>query len=168
MKKKAGFTLLEILIAATIVGALAVLATTSYRSTVAETHIQAAKIRTEQLANAVQRFQVDYGASKLAKGVEFSRLESVGACNPTATETTASKLIKCGYLQNDGGWNDIYVQYYVCNNAKTADTPCYNSGVSSPLACMRGRSALNKLPEKYKKSDYSYCVSADSRAETGS
>ena len=72
MKNKNGFTLLELLIAATIVAALTVVSTVYFRNSVAETHIHAAKVRTEVLAEAVKRFRLDYGASNLGNG-EFRR-----------------------------------------------------------------------------------------------
>ncbi len=162
MKNRKGFTLLELLIAATIVAALAVMATVAYRNGVIETRIQAAKTRTEVLAGAVQRFVLDYGASKLGAGSEFRRLAAKGACAPS--EPSVSSLINCDYVDNDGGWNDPYFAYYVCNSVKTAGTPCAQTTLNAPLACMLGRSNQNKLPAKYK-TNYSYCVSATGNEE---
>ena len=162
MKNRKGFTLLELLIAATIVAALAVMATVAYRNGVIETRIQAAKTRTEVLAGAVQRFVLDYGASKLGAGPELQRLAAKGACAPNGM--IVSSLINCDYVDNDGGWNDPYFAYYVCNGVKTAGTPCSKTTLNAPLACMWGRSNQNKLPAKYK-TNYSYCVSATGNEE---
>lgn len=156
MKNKKGFTLLELLIAATIVGALAVLATVSYKNSLVETRLQAAKARTEVLAGAVQRFRLDYGAGKLGSGLELRRLDTKGSCSPS--NSVVSSLINCDYVENDGGWDDVYFKYFVCNGSKTADTPCANSSINNPLACMSGQSFQSKLPAKYK-GTYAFCVS---------
>jgi len=163
MKRKSGFTLLELLVAATIMGALAVLATVSYRHSAMETRIAAAKLRTEVLARAVQRFRLDYGSDKLpSAGVELVGPDSIVECNPTSADVLS--LFNCGYLQNDGGWRDGYIQYYVCNgNRTTIGTACKNSTINKPLACMRGRN-WSKVPEKYKV-PYAYCVNETSQGE---
>ena len=153
MKNCKGFSLLELLVAATIVSALAVLATVSYQNSVMETRIQAAKSRTEVLAGAVQRFRLDRGAGQLGSGLVFSR--ATGSCNPSSS--SVASLILCGYVDNDGGWSDPYVQYYVCNGQKTASTPCARTDLAAPLACMTGKN-VDKLPAKYK-TNYAYCVS---------
>lgn len=164
MKRKNGFTLLELLVAATIISALAVLATVSYRASVSEARIQAAKGRTDMLAMAVQQFRLDYGASKLGSGMEVRRLETPGACAPSSSKI--SSLFECGYLENDGGWDDLYVEYFVCNGNKTASTPCAKSTISAPLACMSGRNSQSKLQAKYKYSNgYVYCVASNAAAE---
>ena len=59
MGNKRGFTLLELLIAATILGLLAVFATMSFRYSASDNRIAAAKIKTAQLAAAVQSFRLD-------------------------------------------------------------------------------------------------------------
>ena len=152
MKNKKGFTLLELLIAATIIGGLAVMATVSYRNSAAEARIQAAKIRTEVLATAILQFQTAGGTVS-----EEGTMTNVtgGACSNTVNATS---LIGCGYLDN-GGWDDAYVIYYICNgragncNISSAILP------HAPLACMTGKSTQPKLPDKYK-NGYLYCVSA--------
>ena len=162
MRNKNGFTLLELLIAATIVAALSVVSTIYYRNSVAETHIQAAKMRTEVLAEAVRRFRLDYGADKLTNG-EFRRLVSNNhSCVPT-TNGAVTSLITCDYVENDAGWSDAWIEYYVCNGARTAGTPCAKATTTEQkvvLACMRGRSTQGKLPSKYK-NPYAYCVGMD-------
>lgn len=162
MNTKKGFTLLELLIAATIVAALAVVATVSYNNSVVETRIAAGKARTEMLAGAVQRFRLDYGANQLGSGLELGRLVNKGDC--VTSNSIVSSLINCDYVENDGGWSDPYLRYYVCNGNKTASTPCENSGVDNPLACMTGRDTQSKLPGKYQGS-YAFCVSELSRSE---
>jgi len=160
--KNRGFTLLEVLIAATIVSALAVLATVSYKNSVTEAHIQMGKMRTEVLARAVQRFRLDYGAAKLSTAaVPFSGVTEVLTCDTSGANVYS--LFNCGYLQNDGGWLDNYIEYYVCNTYKTSGTACANATISNPLACMRGRD-WNKIADKYK-GTYAYCVSETTQGD---
>ena len=58
-----GFTLVELLVAATIIGILMVFATNSYRNGVAETRWAQAKGNVDQLAAAVLRARIEYPAS---------------------------------------------------------------------------------------------------------
>ena len=67
--KDKGFTLVELLVAATIIGILAVFATNSYRNGVAETRWAQAKANLDQLAAAVQRVKLDYPAVKFSNTV---------------------------------------------------------------------------------------------------
>ena len=168
MKNKRGFTLLEILIAATIVSALAILATVSYNNSIAETHIQMGKMNTEVLARAIQRFRLDYHADKLSKqAVELKEVVAVAECGADNPDEGANvySLFNCGYLQNDATWLDLYIEYYVCNGYKTEGTPCANSKLdAAPLACMRGRSTSSKIPDKYK-GDYAYCVNETTQGD---
>lgn len=157
MKNTKGFTLLELLIAATIIGILAVYATISYRNSEAETRIAAAKARTEVLAGAVQRFRLEYETGAAFSG-EMDDVSNPGAaCSISAT--TPDKLITCHFVEN-GGWNDDMVSFYVCNG-KTGN--CASSPVAAPLACMQGKNHSH-LPNQYK-TGYLYCVSAVSRGE---
>ena len=153
--KKAGFTLLELLIAATILGIMAVFAATSYQNSMAETRLAAARGRLDVLAAAVQRYRMDYG-DDLPDGQLHDALV-VHPCQDTKT------LFSCGFLEN-GGWSDAHVRFYVC--AKTPATgKCYtngdgvdvsNAGITNPLACMKTISTA-KWPKRYQ--NYTYCAS---------
>lgn len=158
MKNKHGFTLLELLIAATIMGLLAMVAAVSYRASVVENRLAAAKIKTEQLATGYQRFLQEQpvrldnnGGSTLMGNLTDTTIE----CQPYSHHPKT--LITCGYVEN-GGWTDSYVQYFLCADGK--NTPvCNDSPVNNPLACMAGRSDLPKMPRKYRGScGYLYCI----------
>lgn len=159
MKNSKGFTLLELLVAATIIGIMAVFATTSYKNSAADARVAAAKTRTEALAGAVQRMRFEYPAFKSVSGQMTDvdmKAPSTIACNTNA----ASGLISCGFLGNNGWNSDQYMQYFVCNG-KTGD--CANSPVSDPLACMVSRNN-SKMPDRYL-TGYIYCVSAVDKSE---
>ena len=150
-----GFTLLELLIAATIVSALAILATVSYQGSVSEAKVQAAKVRTEALAGAVQRFVIDGGNVNNTR-----QMTDINSTTCTSNYADNSTLIGCGYVRN-GGWSDSYFYFYLCNGKAGA---CSASTVDAPLACMFSRSDQPKLTGKYK-SPYNYCVSAVTKGE---
>ncbi|MBR4682331.1 MAG: prepilin-type N-terminal cleavage/methylation domain-containing protein [Elusimicrobiaceae bacterium] len=158
MKNKRGFTLLELLIAATIMGLLAMVAAVSYRSSIIENRLEAAKIKTEQLATGYQRFLQEQpvhldnnGGAALMGNLTDSSIQ----CQPYSHNPKT--LITCGYVEN-GGWTDSYVQYFLCGDGKNTDE-CKASVVDKPLACMAGRSDLPKMPRKYRRAcGYLYCV----------
>ena len=140
LKKKQGFTLLELLIAATIIGILAVFATVSYRNTVADTRVAGARAKLDVLAGAVQRYRLD-----------------PSAC-PNITSSSAltiTNLVNCGYLEKSlfSVETDEYFSFQICG-AGAMSTICPSTAY---LACMTGESA--KLPGRYLKSKgYLYCL----------
>lgn len=154
MKNNKGFTLLELLVAATIIGILAVFATTAYKNSAADARVEAAKTRTAALANAVTRMRIEYPAFKNVSG-RLSNVPTSAACS----SDQASGLVACGFLENQGWSDDKYMSYYVCDIAKNG---CSSSSLSNPLACMVSTNDA-KLPERYH--NYMYCVSATGHAE---
>lgn len=126
--RRGGFTLIELLVAGTIVGILAIYATIAYRNSVAETRLAAAKSDLELLANARQRFAIDY------------------PLKPTSISDLTSKQ----YLEQRD-WTSGYFTYTVCT---TAASSC-SSWEGGAWACMKGNSS--KLPSKYRGS-YKYCI----------
>ncbi len=164
MTNKKGFTLLELLIAATIIGTLAVLATVSYRASEADAHVAAARTKVDVLASGVQRFSLEYENAKALTG-EIGNLAGVGNCDPVSVTSSGSNpatiLISCDFVDN-GGWNNPYFHFYVCGG--TPDScASQTTGVSSPLACMKGK-GHSRLTDQYQ-SDYWYCVSATTSGE---
>lgn len=162
MKNKRGFTLLELLIAATIIGTLAVLATVSYRASESEAHVSSAKAKTEVLASAVQRFVLEYPNATLPAGL-MSNAASLGACNPSSSDTNnPTTLIVCDFVGN-GGWENPYFNFYVCGG--TSD-PCsgQSTTVTSPRACMKG-TGHTRMTEQYRGS-YWYCVSDTTKKDS--
>lgn len=157
MNNKKGFTLLELLVAATIVGIMAVFATVSYKNSVADSRMEAAKSRVESLAGAVQRFRIEYPNPTF----DSSNAKMGDSTSTTCVKNLPSGLIPCGFIGN-GGWNDSYVEFFVCNEKKEGD--CSTSPIDNPLACMKGRS-VSKQVARYK-NGYIYCVSATGKGET--
>ena len=150
MLKKQGFTLMELLIAATIISILLVFATVQYRNSAAETRWNQAKSRLDQLANAVQRAELDYDGIVIQGQMHNS--DSPTSCTLNQPGNDPYKLIGCGYLEN-GMWSDPYFAYYACRGAGDSST-CKNNA----LACVRGIVG-SKLPSAYQ--SYMYCVWPD-------
>ncbi|MGN0025320.1 MAG: type II secretion system protein [Candidatus Avelusimicrobium sp.] len=157
MNNKKGFTLLELLVAATIIGIMAVFATISYKNSVADARMEAAKSRVAALAGAVQRFRIEH------PNPEFnpSNAKMTDVISNTCVNTLPTGLIACGFIGN-GGWSDGYVEFFVCNEKKEGN--CASSPIDKPLACMTGRS-VSKQVARYK-NGYIYCVSAMEKGET--
>lgn len=164
MKNNKGFTLLELLIAATIIGALAVLATVSYRASESDAHVAAARAKVEVLAGAAQRFALEYDHAKAPIG-EMGNLNGIGNCNPASVTSSnnnpATILISCDFVDN-GGWDNPYFHFYVCGGT-TDSCAGQNTGLTSPLACMKGK-GHSRLTDQYQ-SGYWYCVSATATGE---
>ena len=153
---KKGFTLVELLVAAVIIGGLAVFATVAYRNSAAEARWTAAKARAEQLAAAVERLQIDYPG---VKGFKESTINDIS--DPTLTcplytgiqsplgggtggTVYPSALITCGYIEN-GGWTNDYWQYMV----KFRRAVTYSGGsCGGASACVMALENA-KLPKKY-------------------
>ncbi len=154
MKNNKGFTLLELLVAATIIGILAVFATTSYKNSAADARITAAKARTDALAGAVQRMRFEYPSFKNVSG---QMQDSTDSCN----RAVPSGLVSCGFLGNSGWARDTYMTYWVCS---VNGDGCANSPVTNPLACMKSKGD-SKLPARYG-NGYIYCVSESAQKET--
>ncbi len=170
MKNKRGFTLLELLIAATIVGLLAVFATISYRNSAAEARMESARTRTRALAGAVQRFRLEYPVANVMSGEMANVTVAAGAavvCSPATeegAENVPQMMILCGFLEN-GGWSDEWVQFFVCNGRTEPDI-CSTPPVGFvPLACMTGRNNNPRVLDRYK-TNYSFCVNATGERET--
>lgn len=163
MKNNRGFTLLELLIAATIVGILAVFATISYRNSVVETRAASAKSRLDMLGTALERFELDYPGVVIKGGVNMADLSSDGTCAlDYSAPNNPSVLISCGYVEN-GGWSDEYFFFQPCGDLQNGSI-CAKSGsavADGVLACMSGVSSNAKLSAQYKKDKgYLYCFSS--------
>ena len=154
---KRGFTLLELLIAATIIGILAMFATVSYKSSQADVRVAGAKARAEMLAGAVQRWNLEHpaiwGLMKNSSGGSCSYQGGQGESNGV------QNLIRCGYVEN-GGWEDGYFFFYVC---KGKAGNCVDSPIASPQVCRTGTAALRD--SRYD-SGYWYCLNLTNKGET--
>jgi len=162
MHLKKGFTLVELLVAATIIGVLLVFATTQYRSSAAEARWNQAKTYAGQLANAVRQAQLDYENVQFSDSDEMSNVESGGTCPYTPFATgpfKPSSLITCNYLEN-GIWNEGKFEYHVCTNTSTVTSNCKTARA---LACVFAKCNA-RLPSQVKQ--YVYCISATGTQET--
>ena len=147
---KKGFTLAELLVAATIISGLAVFATVQYRNSIAETQWANAKIKVEQVAAAVKQLQMDYSNITFL-GVRLSDRVTNLSCGLRSGKTNQnpSELIACGYLENSGWGNGVF-SYFICPNG---------TGCSSDyVACVSTTSAA-KFPTRYKIKNY--CINKD-------
>ena len=152
IKRSKGFTLVEILVAATIIGIMAIFATNSYRASVAETRWAQAKANVDRLGVAVQRFNLDYPSVHFAP----TAMDNVESCSPIYRSSVVSILAAClipyGYL-DAADWDSEYFSYYVCDQMTSA--PCNKRlNAIKPLACVSVKSEA-KLPSKYL--SYVYC-----------
>lgn len=154
MHNNKGFTLLELLIAATIVGALAMYATISYRTSVFETRLAEAKVRTETVANAVQRFEMDYPGASL-NGTLLNTKKQPCPTNPK-NANNAQDLVNCGYLE-EGEWNSEYFFIVPCGKKPQHSVCSTLMGNNDALACLQTTGTLNKkIPTQYR--GYLYCI----------
>ena len=158
MLGKKGFTLTELLIAATIASIMLAVAMVEYRKSAAETRWAQAKAFTEQIGNGVQRAELDYEQisfecnqpmANTVEGCTFSRAGG-GRWNP-------SGLIPCGYVDK-GIWKDSYFLYYVCKNSGSDSCPACTGSAAGALACAVAN-CDSKVPSEYK--SHRYCVFKD-------
>jgi len=142
-----GFTLLELLVAATIIGTLAVFATISYKNSAADARMEGFKARADELAGAVQRFRLEYPVLSISGEMSAS-----------------STLVTEGFV-GKGGWEKTYVTYYICKEDGTTSA-CSDTPVAKPLVCMLGNDSnwSAKLPSRYR-DGYVYCVSETAKGE---
>lgn len=153
---KEGFTLVELLVAATIIGILAVFATNSYRNSVAETRWTQAKANADRLGAAMQRVTMDYDDVVFSSS-EMSNVAPDTSCPLRHGDVRPlsgfhpSVLISCGYLEN-GDWNSEYYTYHTCGASLSNACKAHNGEM--PLACVSVR-ADARLPAKFK--SYTYC-----------
>lgn len=144
MKNKNGFTMLELLIAAAIIGTLALFATQSFRKTAANVRVEEAKARAQMVSAASYRFVLDHpnatlGEDPFSAAVRPARRES---CSPTTF--TLQNLIDCGYLEyrqyaaeirDHKADGDTFQRNFVMSTSADA------SGKVSGDICVRGSSA---------------------------
>ena len=173
MHNKKGFTLLELLIAATMMAVLATMGTVAYRHAISETRIQDAKNKLEVAATGMRRYMLDHPNDVYTGGSsELSAIQNGSGAWAAVNELscpktigfTADKLIKCDYLENRE-WTSDEILMVTCGGVKTG-TLCASSPVANPLVCMSGK-ANNRLDTRYRQDKgYVYCYSEDGVGET--
>ena len=161
MKKKcktnrlAGFTLLELLIAATIIGILALFATVGYRNSMAEARVAEGRAKVKALAIANYRAHIDYPGISFGNDAISDTVSVVGGSGDVCkrgfayapTETwAASCLVANGYVDAMGFGG--YFQFKVKGDSE---------------ACMYG--ANSKLGSKYNGKEI-YCYDAETDKDT--
>ncbi|MBR2082654.1 MAG: prepilin-type N-terminal cleavage/methylation domain-containing protein [Elusimicrobiaceae bacterium] len=105
MYNKKGFTLLELLIAAALIGVLAMFATQAFRSSASDVRVEDAKARALALAMAAQRYYIEYPNSASFSTGESNALklfdipEKQAKCNINASSASAQNLVDCGFLE---------------------------------------------------------------------
>ena len=106
LDKRKGFTLMELLIAAAIIGALAVFATQTFRRSASDIRVQDAKSRAKVIAMAARRMSLDHSGVSFEVNVPLSDKN----LTPRNTQGTAGNtcslinvnlqtLVDCGYLE---------------------------------------------------------------------
>lgn len=115
MKRKNGFTLMELLIAAAILGVLALFATQAFRKSSSDIRVEDAKVRAKAIAMAARRFKLDHPNPTFSLDAmgSLTRPDST-ACLPDSA-VTLQMLVDCGYLD--------YRQYAVEREGEDAEQP---------------------------------------------
>lgn len=113
-QNKRGFTLLELLIAAAIIGALAVFATQSFRATSSDIRIQNAKAKMKVFAMAATNFYEEHPNFTL-DDENLTNPEAVGGCDLSAADAVLgpSLLINCGYLEFRNYFDNDFTYYFL-------------------------------------------------------
>ena len=105
MNDKKGFTLLELLIAAALMGVLAMFATQAFRASASDVRLEDAKARAALLFSAAQRYYIEYPdalpfnkTSNDDEGISFLK---PGACQAVGVSKSAEvqNLVNCGLLE---------------------------------------------------------------------
>lgn len=151
MSSQKGFTLMELLIAAVIIGTLALFAMQSFRGTSADIRIQDAQNRARIVAVAARQFLMDYPSAavtendpdadpKRVMGRVQDPHQDVAAGDCSTAVLSLQNLVNCGYLEfrqyaaeirdEDGSFSTNFDMYFggadgtVCirgNNVKITD-----------------------------------------------
>lgn len=149
LKNQHGFTLLELLVAAVIIGALAVFATQSFRSSASDIRIQNAKAKAKVVAMAARIFNDDYKNASFTSAnlanPEDLREETDGTekCSPSGS-VTLQTLVNCGYLEQREYLDKDFVYNF------NTSTPCSPDNV---CVCMhkadRGSRVIAETTDEY-------------------
>ena len=126
---KKGFTLLELLMAATVIAALASIATASYKAKMADAYVEDGKNQARALATAVRLFELEYPSVVVREedGLQGSLGTIPDSCAPTE-ETAASPamMVACGFLENRRWGNDRVSLTIKAKAGSTATVVCVN------------------------------------------
>lgn len=145
---RAGFTLLELLIAAAIIGILALFATVSYRNSTAQTRVAQARAVTQSLAMGNYRAHIDYPSilfdenpiSDVVQGttgtssVDGTEVCARGFASSPSSKWPASCLVANGYVDALGF--EGYFKFTLSGD----ESACFE-GVNSKLGKYQGYKA---------------------------
>lgn len=140
MNNKYGFTLLELLIAAAIIGVLAIFATQSFRGAGSEVRLQDARVRARMLAVAARRYYREYPNAASLEGKEIGKFNTVSTgehgsvCNPE--QALVQNLMNCGFLEKGRQFASEYGDGR--SNFKMKFTTADQNGVTVCLQCRAG------------------------------
>ena len=110
-----GFTLLELLMAAAIITALASVAVSSYRAKIADTYVEDGKNQARALATAVRLFELEYPSVTVREdGLNGSLGTIPDSCAPTETASPAM-MVACGFLENRR-WGNEHIVLAITND----------------------------------------------------
>ena len=101
MNNKNGFTLLELLIAAAIIGVLAIFAIQSFQVAAADTRVEDARARAKIVAAAAHRFMLEYPSVSANSYVDDgnSVITPADSANCALNIISVQNLVNCGYLE---------------------------------------------------------------------
>lgn len=145
---RAGFTLLELLIAAAIIGILALFATVSYRNSTAQTRVAQARAVTQSLAMGNYRAHIDYPSIRFdenpisdavqgttgTSSVDGTEVCARGFAASPSDKWPASCLVANGYVDALGF--EGYFKFTLFGN----ESACFE-GVNSKLGKYQGYKA---------------------------
>lgn len=127
MNNKNGFTLLELLIAAAIIGVLAIFATQSFQAAATDVRVEDAKARAKIVAAAAHRFLLNYPSASSNLGSDGNSLIVSTDSRRCKTNTiSVQNLVDCGYLE--------YRQY----NAETREGENYKRNFNMTFEIVNG------------------------------
>lgn len=159
LKNKRGFTLLELLVAAVIIGALAVFATQSFRQSSSDVRVQNALAKAKVVAMAARIFKDDYSipstsftSNNLSNPQNFRTDAVKGGCNATGT-VTLQTLVNCGYLEH---------RQYLDNDFEYNFNTSCSAGV---CVCMRKANTGSRVIAT--SSDAEYCTDGETTEGAG-
>ncbi len=139
--KKGGFTLIEVLVATTIIAVLAAVAVSSYTSVNKRSRDSKRKSDVEQIRSALEMYRSDNGFYPPVDTTGFGNVSDlsgylVSSYLPAIPSDPKSTQTYYYYALNQSGTN--YYGYCLCGLLETQTTTTNTCSVSLPAACNYG------------------------------
>ena len=147
MMNRRGFTLLELLIAAMIIGVLSIFATQAFRNTASDIRVEDAKARAQVVAAALRRFTLDHPNATLAQTETMGTVSAPSTCS--STTISLQNLINCGYLE----YRQYATEVRNGNSYKTHFTMTLENDTNGVVVCVQRAQAQGKITDSKK-----YCT----------